>query len=285
MAQRIKGQEVTLDVVSPGGREETLTDQVSASITFQFDILKQRLLGETTDRKDDIFRGVDVTHAIEPPERTVRSGRIMRVSWSGARVKGRAREARWDGSLSVAGNRIVKAEPYAFDSPAEGTTAQTESAVHWRSKTCGDADGVVLHVQTAWEGSLAFSCAAAAFELQLRDLQDEPFVVEAACGGDDGGAAVEQSGDDGGGDGTLRRSGDDGNLVAVHARAGVLRLGGDGGEQRCVRHASLRHCPSAPPVGLCGDRGHGSGMHAGSRSPRAGVLRRLVTPSATDRHD
>lgn len=59
MGQRIKGQEVVIDVISPGGREVTLGDVVSASLTFQFDVLKQRLLGETTDRKDDIFRGVE----------------------------------------------------------------------------------------------------------------------------------------------------------------------------------------------------------------------------------
>jgi len=127
----------------------------------------------------DVFRGVDLVHTIEPLERQVCSGTIIRVSWSGARVKGRAREARWDGALSVARNRIVTAEPYAFDGPAEGITEQTESEVHWRSRTCGDADGVILHVATAWEGTLAFSSAIAAFELRLRDLQDEPFVVEA----------------------------------------------------------------------------------------------------------
>lgn len=59
MGQRIKGQEVVLDIISPNGRESTLGDVISASITYQLDILKQRLLGETTDRKDDIFRGLE----------------------------------------------------------------------------------------------------------------------------------------------------------------------------------------------------------------------------------
>jgi hypothetical protein len=59
MGQRIKGQEVVLDMISPNGRESELGDVVSASITYQLDILKQRLLGETTDRKDDIFRGLE----------------------------------------------------------------------------------------------------------------------------------------------------------------------------------------------------------------------------------
>lgn len=59
MGQRIKGQEVVVDVISPDGRETALGDVVSASITHQLDILRARLLGETSDRKDDIFRGTE----------------------------------------------------------------------------------------------------------------------------------------------------------------------------------------------------------------------------------
>lgn len=40
------------------GIEESLGDVVSASVEFQMDILTQSFLGETSDRKDDIFRGV-----------------------------------------------------------------------------------------------------------------------------------------------------------------------------------------------------------------------------------
>lgn len=57
MAQRIKGQEFELQVLSPNGRETSLGDVVSATVTFQLDILTQGLLGETADRRDDIFRG------------------------------------------------------------------------------------------------------------------------------------------------------------------------------------------------------------------------------------
>lgn len=70
MSQRIKGQEVVVDIVSPDGRESALGDVVSASATFQFDILRQRLLGETSDRKDDIFRGTEgeMELQLEKPE-------------------------------------------------------------------------------------------------------------------------------------------------------------------------------------------------------------------------
>lgn len=58
MANRVKGQEVELQVVGPAGREEALADVVSATVEFQMDILTQGLLNETADRRDDIFRGV-----------------------------------------------------------------------------------------------------------------------------------------------------------------------------------------------------------------------------------
>jgi len=58
MAARIKGQEVELQIVGPSGREESLGDVVSGTIEFQMDILTQGLLNETSDRRDDIFRGV-----------------------------------------------------------------------------------------------------------------------------------------------------------------------------------------------------------------------------------
>ncbi len=58
MGQRVKGQEVELQIVSAAGREESLGDVVSATIEFQLDILTQGLLNETSDRRDDIFRGV-----------------------------------------------------------------------------------------------------------------------------------------------------------------------------------------------------------------------------------
>lgn len=57
MSQRLKGQETTFGVVGPDGEETGLGDVVSAEFVFRFDILTQGLLGETTDRKDDIFKG------------------------------------------------------------------------------------------------------------------------------------------------------------------------------------------------------------------------------------
>ena len=53
----------------------------------------------------------------------------LRLSWKGARVRGRARMARWDGTLAIEGGRILAVEGYAFDSPAEGVQDWTPNSV------------------------------------------------------------------------------------------------------------------------------------------------------------
>lgn len=58
MAQRIKGQEVTLVWTTPDGSAEGLEDVSSLEAELQFDILKEGYLGESVDRRDDIYRGV-----------------------------------------------------------------------------------------------------------------------------------------------------------------------------------------------------------------------------------
>lgn len=57
MAQRIKGQEVALSFVTPTGSAEGLEDVLSFEWELQMEILKEGYLNETTDRRDDIFRG------------------------------------------------------------------------------------------------------------------------------------------------------------------------------------------------------------------------------------
>ena len=58
MAQRIKGQEVRVVFTSPAGTETSLTDITSFEVEPQMEILSEGYLGETTERKDDIFKGV-----------------------------------------------------------------------------------------------------------------------------------------------------------------------------------------------------------------------------------
>lgn len=58
MSQRVKGQEVRVTFTGPTGTETGLSDIKSFEFELQLEILSEGYLGETTERKDDIFKGV-----------------------------------------------------------------------------------------------------------------------------------------------------------------------------------------------------------------------------------
>lgn len=57
MAQRIKGQEVSILVVREGVLEAELTDIQNFNAELKLELLEHGYLGETTDRHDEIFKG------------------------------------------------------------------------------------------------------------------------------------------------------------------------------------------------------------------------------------
>ena len=60
MAQRLKGQEISLSVLVNGVEQVSLHDVKSLSITPNLDVLEEGYLGETSNRFDEIFKGVKV---------------------------------------------------------------------------------------------------------------------------------------------------------------------------------------------------------------------------------
>lgn len=58
MAQRIKGQEVTLGFTSPDGDQTGLENVTSFEAELDIETLQEAYLGKTTDDYDDIFHGV-----------------------------------------------------------------------------------------------------------------------------------------------------------------------------------------------------------------------------------
>lgn len=60
MAQRIKGQEVSLSISGPQGKIQ-LDNIGSADLTLNLEMLTERYLGQTADDYDEIFNGISGT--------------------------------------------------------------------------------------------------------------------------------------------------------------------------------------------------------------------------------
>lgn len=62
MAERLKGQEVSVNVISTtNGVETSFSDVGSLEAQFDREILSEGYIGQTTQQKDDIFNGVSGT--------------------------------------------------------------------------------------------------------------------------------------------------------------------------------------------------------------------------------
>lgn len=61
MAQRIKGSEVTVVLTSPQGTERAVDAVGSVDFSLKMELLTEGYLGESSDRYDDIFKGIEGT--------------------------------------------------------------------------------------------------------------------------------------------------------------------------------------------------------------------------------
>ncbi|MCY3781648.1 MAG: DUF3604 domain-containing protein [Chloroflexi bacterium] len=125
----------------------------------------------------ELWRGNELLHSW--PAIQERSPDQLRLSWKGARVRGRARKARWDGTLTVEGGRILAVEGYAFDSPAEGVQDWGPNRVSWRSTTTGDTDGILVTLEAQADTFLAVDTSLVSTEISWSDLGDSSKRIEA----------------------------------------------------------------------------------------------------------
>jgi hypothetical protein len=119
-----------------------------------------------------LHRGRELIQEVRPVAFQALAGsRRIRVSWGGARMRGRGRRATWDGHIRLEGVRLKRLEPFAFDAPTDGIVDQGADRVEFRSRTTGDRDGVDLWIDQAERGNLFFESQLGSCVVALEQLQ------------------------------------------------------------------------------------------------------------------
>ena len=147
--------------------------------TNQMPAIDVEVIGTAPLETVELLRGTDVVYAHPLAEMSAGEKPLLKLVWEGARSRWRTRPAVWNGSLSLDDGRIISAQEFAFDDPADGITEQTQRVVHWRSLTSGDPDGLFLDLDVSDETPLHFDTGPASFSFRLSDLKSGPLVVEA----------------------------------------------------------------------------------------------------------
>ncbi len=142
-----------------------------------------------------LYRGREVI-AVSRPETfnamTPQNTNRIRVTWRGARMRGRGRRVDWSGTLRTDGVKIENASTYCFDSAADGIAVKGDSEIIIRSQTTGDTDGIDLLLDQASQGVLTFASAVGECEVSLRELTTEPGGVTFDFGGLDMKVVIER---------------------------------------------------------------------------------------------
>lgn len=139
--------------------------------------LRIRVAGTGPIERLDVFRDSQIVHS----ERIAEPGDAIRIAWMGARVDTRGRHQRWDGGLRLSEGQILEATAWSFDSPADWLEQVGDRDVRWHSGTSGDADGVLLRLDTPPGATLDFDTPPATHTFAVDDLGLDP--VELDLGG------------------------------------------------------------------------------------------------------
>jgi hypothetical protein len=118
-----------------------------------------------------LYQGLELIHQVRPAAfRSLADSRRLRVSWGGARMRGRGRRAIWDGSIHLDDARLESVNPFAFDALTDGVVGWDAEHLAFRSRTTGDRDGVDLWLNQATHGRLTFDSPLGSCRIDLADL-------------------------------------------------------------------------------------------------------------------
>ena len=108
----------------------------------------------------------------------VRSRRV-RVLWEGSEYRGRGRQTIWDGSLHIAGNRILRVLPINWWNLDKPLVLEDDTRLHWQYLTTGGFGGVELWLENAAGGVLTLETALVQAVLPVDEIGSEDTVYEA----------------------------------------------------------------------------------------------------------
>jgi hypothetical protein len=127
-----------------------------------------------------VRNGLDTIAVLHPFNESDLGSRI-KIIWSGAEVRGRARKASWDGLLEVRNGRFSKVIPVNFWNPDRPLAVLDDTHLSWQSITTGGTAGMILTLEDFQEAKLSLRTAQKDVTFLPSDIGMRPQVWD--CGG------------------------------------------------------------------------------------------------------
>ncbi|HSR81647.1 MAG TPA: DUF3604 domain-containing protein, partial [Hyphomicrobiaceae bacterium] len=136
------------------------------------------VIGTAPIERIDIWDGLDLIETVRPYT-AADLGRRVRLVYEGAEYRGRARTTTWDGSLAIAGNRIVKAAVINNWNLDRGIQQQSETMLAWKAVTTGNYGAIDLWLETSNAGTLTFKTAPVSGHSAVADIGADTRIFDA----------------------------------------------------------------------------------------------------------
>ncbi len=124
----------------------------------------------------DIFNGKEKLKTIRPYTANDLGNRI-KIVWSGAERRGRARKVIWDGSVTL-DNTINDIKPINFWNPDGIPILSSKNKITWKSITTGGGSGVIISLDNIKKGKLRLETTQGNIECDIEKLGISPQIWE-----------------------------------------------------------------------------------------------------------
>jgi hypothetical protein len=142
-------------------------------------VIKVKVLGTAALQEVEVYNWEKRVYRHPFAEPRDDSDKLIKIEWSGARVRSRQKIVTWDGGLKVEKGRIKSFTEFAFDYPNQGVEQVSDTELRWVSTTGGDPDGVILKLDYNEETIINFDTGLASFSFKPVEVNYEPMVVDA----------------------------------------------------------------------------------------------------------
>ncbi|MEX2534574.1 MAG: DUF3604 domain-containing protein [Trueperaceae bacterium] len=148
---------------------------IGADVIASRGTIRARVLGTAPILRIDLLRRGEVISSFAPAE--AESPDTLMLRFGGARVKGRARMIRWEGSVEVSGNTLAESRVNGIFSPVYGITGATREGFEFRCATTGNLLNIELAFENGLVGMVRFDSNRTSFDLDLSQVTREPTTI------------------------------------------------------------------------------------------------------------
>jgi hypothetical protein len=165
-------------MVSDEGQNAMMGDTISIEHGTAY--LSVSVAGTAPIESVDVYNGLEAIDTLRTYQ-IKDLGNRLKVVWSGAELRGRARMVSWDGELQIEGNTIIDITAINFWNDNHPLTLNHPNHLEWQSITTGGLSGFILKLKKANAGHLEINTAQGNFKVEINSLGIEPKTWD--CGG------------------------------------------------------------------------------------------------------